>query len=92
METLTNFFAVRPVFNLFGLRLVWCVYLANILIQLYLGMSAILQTLAQRGISWETWWPNFIPALLSTIAQLLIVRLLLEVAAIVISNSRTPTR
>jgi len=91
MQALINFFAFRPVFTLFGLRLVWYVYLINTLVQLYIGISGILQTLAQRGISWETWWPNFTPVALSAIAQLAIVRLLLEVAAVVISNSRTTT-
>ena len=47
------------------------------------------QVLAQRGIHVELWSPNFIPLLLGLVAQLAIVRLLLEVAAIIISGSST---
>jgi len=45
--------------------------------------------LAQRGISMEVWLPNSLPLILGLVAQLAIVRLLLEVAAIIISTSRT---
>jgi hypothetical protein len=91
METLINFFALRPTFSFIGLRVVWYVYLLNVAVQLYVGISGIMRVLAQRGITLEIWSPNFLPLFLGTIAQLLLVRLLLEVAAIVISRSQTGT-
>jgi hypothetical protein len=45
--------------------------------------------LAEKGISMEAWLPNSIPLILGIVAQLAIARLLLEVAAIVISGSNT---
>jgi len=88
MDVLISFFALRPTFTFLGLKVVWYIYLSNTFIQTYVALAAISRALAQRGISWEV-WPNFIPLLLGLVAQLAIVRLLLEVAAIVISNSRT---
>ncbi len=89
MEALINFFVLRPTFTLFGLKVVWYIYLSNTLIQSYIGVSGIFRALAQRGISWETWLPNFFPLVLGTVAQLALVRLLLEIAAIILSTSRT---
>jgi hypothetical protein len=88
MEVLIDFFTLRPTFTFFGLKVVWYVYLLNTLLQSYLAISGILHALAQRAISWEAWSPNLLPIILGLIAQLLIVRLLLEVAAIVIFTSR----
>lgn len=89
MEMLTNFFAFRPTFNFFGLKVVWYIYLANTFVQTYVALSGISRVLAQRGISWEVWVPNSTPLVLGLIAQLAIVRLILEVAAIIISTSQT---
>ena len=91
MEVLINFFALRPTFTFVGLKIVWCIYLLNTGIQTYVAVTAISRVLAQRGISWEV-WPTFIPLLLGLVAQLVLVRLLLEVAAIIISNSNTSKR
>ena len=89
MEVLINFFALRPTFTLVGLKAVWYIYLLNTFVQFYLAVSGISKVLAQRGINWEVWSPNFIPLVLGIVAQLALVRLLLEVAAIVISSSQT---
>jgi len=89
METLINFFALRPTFTFFGLKVVWYIYLANVVVQAYVGIYSILSLLAQRGISWETWSPNLIPLVLNIVAQLVLVRLLLEIAAIILSTSRS---
>ena len=92
MNALINFFTLRPTFTFFGLKIVWYLYLVNVVVQAYLSISGITQALAQRGISLEMWSPNFIPYILGVIAQLALVRLLLEVAAIAISNSPTAAR
>ena len=89
MNTLINFFALRPTFSFSGLKIVWYIYLLNTMVQSYIAVAGITQVLAQRGISWEAWSPNFIPLILGIVAQLAVVRLLLEVAAIVISSTRT---
>ena len=86
METLINFFALRPTFSVVGLKVVWYVYLLNAAIQVYITLSGISQVMAQRGISWAAAAPGLTPLLSGTISQLLIVRLLIEVAAIVISS------
>jgi hypothetical protein len=91
MEALINFFTLRPTFTHFGLKVVWYLYLLNAVVQTYVSISSISQVLAQRGIHVELWSPNFLPLLLGVIAQLVIVRLLLEVAAIIISGSSTAT-
>ena len=92
MDALINFFTLRPTFTFFGLKIVWYLYLVNVVVQAYLSISGIIKALAQRGISLEMWSPNFIPYILGVIAQLALVRLLLEVAAIAISNSSTAAR
>jgi hypothetical protein len=92
MEVLVNFFALRPVFTFWGLRLVWYLYLLNTVVQAYVAIAGIFRVLAQRGISWEVWSPNFLPLILGIVAQLVIVRLLLEVAAIIIAGSQTARR
>jgi hypothetical protein len=89
MDVLVNFFALRPTFTFMGLRVVWYVYLLNQFVQAYVAVSGVFQLLAQRGINWEAWSPNFIPLILGIVAQLAIVRLLLEIAAIILANSRT---
>ena len=89
MDALINFFALRPTFTFRGLKVVWYIYLLNTVVQSYLAVSVIFRALAQRGISWEAASPNFIPLILGIVAQLLLVRLLLEVAAIISSNAQT---
>jgi hypothetical protein len=91
MDVLVNFFALRPTFTVLGLKIVWYIYLLNTLVQSYTSVYGIFQVLAQRGISWEAWSPNFIPLILGTIAQLTMVRVLMEVAATVLFSSRTET-
>ena len=90
MHVLFNFFALRPTFTFAGLQAVWYLYLLNVVVQTYVAINGILRTLAQRGISWEAWSPNFIFVLLGIVVQLVLVRLLIEVAAIIISSSRNP--
>jgi hypothetical protein len=87
MEILINFFTLRPAFTFFGLQIVWYLYLLNTIVQAYTSVSNIFQLLEQRHIKWEVWSPNSIPLLLGIVAQLAIARLLMEVAAIIISNS-----
>jgi hypothetical protein len=89
MDGLINFFALRPTFTYLGLQMVWYIYLLNTLVQLYTSASGIIQVLSQRGISWEAWSPNFIPIIFGAIAQLLVVRLVFEVAATILFHSRT---
>jgi hypothetical protein len=87
MEALINFFTLRPTFTVMGLKAVWYIYLLNTVFQTYIAVSGVSRVLQQRGISLEVWLPNSIPLILGLVAQLAIVRLLLEVAAIVISNA-----
>jgi hypothetical protein len=89
MEAVINFFTLRPTFTVFGLKVVWYIYLLNAVVQTYTSISGISRALAQRGLQLQLWSLDSIPLILSLVAQLLIVRLLLEVAAIVISTSRT---
>jgi hypothetical protein len=92
METLIDFFALRPTFTFYGIKIVWYLYLTNTIVQTYVSVSGISRILAQKGVSMEVWLPNSIPLLLGIIAQLALVRLLLEVAAILVSSRslRTP--
>jgi hypothetical protein len=92
METLINFFTLRPTFTLFGLKAVWYLYLLNVVVQSYVSLTNIAQLLAQRGAQLTLWSPHSIPLVLSLVAQLVIVRVLLEVAAIVISELRSSGR
>jgi hypothetical protein len=84
MSDLINFFALRPVFTHYGMKIVWYLYLLNALTQSYI----IVRLLGQRGVSLEDWSPNFIPIILGIVVQLGLVRLFLEVAAVILSNSR----
>jgi hypothetical protein len=61
-------------------------YLLNAFIQTYVAVSGVFRILAQRGISWEAWSPNFILLVFGIIVQLALVRLVLEVAAIVLAS------
>ncbi len=89
MDVLINFFSLRPTFSILGLKVVWYIYLFNTFVQTYTAISGISRVLAQRGISMEVWLPNSLPLIVGLVAQLALVRLLLEVAAIIISNSQT---
>jgi hypothetical protein len=88
METLINFFTLRPTFTHLGLKVVWYIYLTNIVVQNYVALSNVSQALAQRGVQ-INWWSSLAPSILGVIAQIALVRLLIEVAAIVISSSHT---
>jgi hypothetical protein len=90
MDVIINFLTLQPTFTLLGLKVVWYIYLANVIIQSYASAAGVFQALAQRGISWESWSPNFIPLILGFAAQLLVVRLLIEVAATILL-SRAPS-
>ena len=89
MEIVINFFALRPVFTFLGLKIVWYIYLAHMVIQAYLAFSTVAHVLAQRGISWEAWSPNALPLILDLIAQAALVRVLLEVAATILLARRS---
>lgn len=87
MDALFNFFALRPTFTVMGLKVAWYLYLANTIVQTYVAVAGISRVLAQRKIGLEVWIPNSIPLVLGIVAQLVLVRLLIEVAAIIISNA-----
>jgi hypothetical protein len=89
MNELIKFFTLRPVFTHYGMKIVWYIYLSNAFIQAYIAINVVFKALAQRGISWEAWSPNFIPLILGIVVQLALVRLFLEVAAVILSGSRT---
>ena len=88
MDNVISFFALRPVFTHYGLKIVWIIFLVNAGLQLYIAFNTIFRVLAQRGISWEAWSPNFIPLILGVIVQVALVRLFLEVAGYILSNAR----
>ena len=88
MGGLLSFFALRPIFTFWGLKIVWYTYLFHTLVQLYISISEAAALMAQRGISWQTWVPNLFPLLLGIIAQIAIIRLLLEVAATILLTPR----
>ena len=92
MRTLIDFFALRPTFTFFGMKIVWYLYLLSTIVQVVIAVLGISQALAQRGIGLGAGLPNLLPLVLSAIAQIAVVRLLLEVAAIVVSTSRTGQR
>lgn len=88
MDGLVDFFTLRPVFTFFGLKIVWYIYLFHMFVQLYVELNEVSHLLAQRGISWLTWLPNSAPLVLGLVAQIAIVRLLLEVAAMILLGPR----
>ena len=67
MDALINFFVLRPVFTLSGLKIVWYIYLLHMFVQLYAELSEVSQLLAQRGINWLTWLPNSAPLILGLV-------------------------
>jgi hypothetical protein len=88
MNALSDFFTLRPVFTFFGLQIVWYIYLLHMAWQLYVSVAEVSQLLVQRGMSWLTWSPNFLPVLLALVAQIALVRLILEVAATILLAPR----
>jgi hypothetical protein len=84
MDTLINFFSLRPMFTFVGLKAVWYIYLLHMFFQIYVSYSEVAQLLAQRGVSWLTWIPNSPPIILGIVSQVILVRLLLEVAATIL--------
>jgi hypothetical protein len=88
MDNVIDFFALRPVFTHYGLRVIWIIFLLNAVIQLYIAFNTIFRVLAQRGISLEAWSPNFIPLVLNVVVQVALVRLFLELAGYILSNAR----
>jgi hypothetical protein len=88
MNALADFFTLRPIFTFFGIRAIWYVYLLHMVIQIYVSYAEAFQLLAQRHISWLTWLPNSIPLMLEYAVQIVIVRLLFEVAATILLSPR----
>ena len=88
MDNVINFFALRPVFTHYGLKIVWIIFLVNAGLQLYIAFNTIFRVLAQRGISLEAWSPNLIPVILGVVVQVALVRLFLELAGYILSNAR----
>jgi hypothetical protein len=84
MNALFSFFTLRPVFTFEGIRVVWYLYLFHMAVQQYVSIAEVATLMAQRGISWETWLPRLLPLVLGLIAQIALVRLLIEVAATVL--------
>jgi hypothetical protein len=88
MGKVLDFLEMRPFFTFFSLRVVWYIYLLHMLIQLYVSFREVSLILAQRGIGWQTWAPSALPLLVTTIAQIALVRVLLEVAAAILLKDR----
>lgn len=88
METIINFFTLRPAFTILGLKVAWYVYLLNVFVQLYVVIAGLSQAAAQRGFHLDLWSPASIPLVLGAVAQLILVRVLLEVAAVIIAGSQ----
>jgi hypothetical protein len=88
MNALSDFFALRPVFTFFGLQIVWYIYLLHMAVQLFMSVTEMSELLARRGINWLAWSPNFLPLLFGVVAQILLVRLILEVAATILLAPR----
>ena len=92
MDGIINFFALRPTFTFFGIKVVWYLYLLSTVVQAYVAISGVSQILAQRGLHLDLWSPSLLPLVIGLFAQIAIVRLLLEVAAVIISSSQPSTR
>jgi hypothetical protein len=76
MDGLINFFAVRPVFTLFGLRVVWGAYLIDQALPIITVLSNANLTTANL--------PAFLAIILHTCLNVALFRLLIEVAAAVL--------
>jgi len=88
MDTLIDFFTLRPTFTFVGLKIVWYVYLLHTIVQLYISFAEVSRLLSQRNISLINWSPNSIPIILGTVAQVALVRLLIEVAATILLTQK----
>ena len=84
MNTLVDFFALRPVFTRYGLRIIWFAFLLNLAIQIF---SLAVGTYAMYGRLNIGQWLEFIPLLFSPLVQIALVRVLLEVAATILLRS-----
>ena len=81
MKTVFDFIELRPVFTLYGLKIIWFAFLLNLAIQ-YFTLAVGLYNASGPGNIWV--WPGFIPHLLSTLVNIGLVRVLLEVAAAIL--------
>ena len=88
MNTLIDFLTLRPVFTFLGLKIVWYVYLLHLVFQLYISLTEVSHLLSQKNVSWLSWWPNAIPLVLGIVAQVALVRVLIEVAATILLSPR----
>jgi hypothetical protein len=88
MNDLMKFFTLRPVYTHYGMQVVWYIYLLNAFLQGYTAVNGVIRILTLKGISWEAWSPNFLPLILGIIVQLALVRLFLEVSAVILSSTR----
>ena len=76
MEVVLNFFALRPVFTLFGLRVLWGAYLID-------AALPFVAVLSNPNLSTATIVP-LLALLLKACLNIIIFRLLIEVAASVL--------
>jgi hypothetical protein len=81
LKFLIDFFALRPVITLYGLKIVWFIFLLNLAIQIF---SLAVGTYAAYGRLNIGQWLEFIPLLFSPLVQIALVRVLLEVAATIL--------
>ena len=81
MKTLVDFFVLRPAFTLYGLRIIWFLFLLSLALQ-YLALGV--GTYAAHGPRMFEFWLEFMPSVLSNAVYIALVRLLLEVAAIIL--------
>ena len=88
MDTLIDFFTLRPTFTFVGLKIVWYIYLLHTIVQLYISFAEVSRLLSQRNISLINWSPNSIPIILGIVAQVALVRLLIEVAATILLTQK----
>jgi hypothetical protein len=84
MNTLTGFFALRPVFTMWGLRLVWFLFLAQ-------QVVFIADMYSSAGsLGWRS-WPG-ITNLLHVGLHVVLVRLLIEVAMAALLRPPMPSQ
>lgn len=88
MDTLIDFFTLRPTFTFVGFKIVWYIYLLHTIVQLYISFAEVSRLLSQRNISLINWSPNSIPIILGIVAQVALVRLLIEVAATILLTQK----
>ena len=88
MKALLDFFALRPVFTRWGLRAVWFACLFEFALQLY---SLTWGTFAAYGASQVGVWSSFVIILLPPLVNIVLVRLLLEVATAILLDRAKAT-